>query len=73
MFYGKGLVSTLEGCIRVNTNINDNGKIKKNITSMLTEIEGVKGVDVWPNLQPTQSFIALLGNLDMTFSCGTGC
>lgn len=53
MFYGKGLVSALEGCIRVNTNINDNGKIKKNITSMLTEIEGVKGVDVWPNLQPT--------------------
>lgn len=53
MFYGKDLVPVLQGRVRVNTNINDSGRIKKNLSSMNMWTDQVKGIDVWSNLQPT--------------------
>lgn len=50
MFYGKDLVSVLQGCIRVNTNLNDSGRIKKNLSSKIMWTDQVKGIDVWSNL-----------------------
>lgn len=56
MFYGKDLVPVVQGCVRVTTNRNNNGRIKKTLSSKIMWADQVKGLEVWSNLQPTLEF-----------------
>lgn len=56
MFYGKDLVPVVQGYVRVTTNRNNNGRIKKTLSSKIMCVDQVKGLEVWSNLQPTLEF-----------------